>query len=121
MAIGETFKESDGKAVNVDLTASVSRGNVVYADGWLGIAAEGGESGESIALTVEQIEYQFEVPSTLVVSKGDTVYIDTAQVTGHIPDAAGYATTSGATTLPLFKATADKDANDVVTGIFLGK
>lgn len=121
MATGETYKESDGKAVNVDLTASVDRGDVVYADGWLGVAAEDGESGESIALTVEQIEYQFEVPSTLDVSKGDTVYIDTAQVTGHIPDEAGYATSSGSGLIALFKATADKDANDVVTGILLGR
>lgn len=121
MAGENTYKESDGKAVNVTLSATVSRGDVVYADGWLGIAAESGVSGDSIALIIEPVEYQFTVPAALSVSKGDTVYIDTAQVTGHIPDDAGYATASGAGLLPLFKATADKDVNNVVTGIFIGR
>ncbi len=121
MAGQTTYKESDGKSVNVTLSAAVSRGDVVYADGWLGIAAEGGAAGESIALTIEPIEYQFTVPSTLAVSKGETVYIDTTDLTGHLPDETGYAKAAAANLLPLFKATSDQDANDVVTGIFLGK
>jgi len=122
MAAGDnTYKESDGMAVHMDLVAAVEKGQVIYVDGWVGIAADGGQSGESVALTIDQAEYQFTVPAALAVSKGDTVYIDTAQVTGHIPDEGGYSTTPGAGLLPLFRATGDKDANNVVTGILLSK
>lgn len=119
MATGDTFFESDGKAVDVDLLYEVSKGQLAVVDGWLGIAGSNGESGEQIALIVDDREYQFEVPANLSVSKGDIVYIEVADVTGHDVDATAYGTSGGAGKIALFKATMDKDANNIVTGIML--
>lgn len=121
-AVGKAvWKESDGDAVNVTLTATVDGKQLAYVGGWAGITGESGASGDAIALDVAPVERQFEVPAALSVSAGDIVYIDTAQVTGHTPDDAGYATSAGAGLIPIFKATADKDANDIVTGILITK
>ena len=119
MAVGNTFFESDGKAVNVDLTATVVKAQVAVVDGWAGITGSAGESGDTIALIADDREYQFEVPGTLDVSKGDIVYLEVADVTGHTPDSTAYSTTSGGGKVAFFKATSDKDANDIVTGILL--
>lgn len=119
MAVGATFFESDGKAVNVDLTATVEKGRVIVADGWTGIAGSDGESGDEIALIADNREYQFEVPSALGVTKGDIVYITVATITGHYPDDAAYTTSAGAGKVAFFKATADQDDNDIVTGVLL--
>jgi plastocyanin len=115
----ETHLESDGKAVDVDLLYTVAKGQVLYVDGFLGVAAGDAESGESVALTIDQREYQFTVPATLTVNKGDIVYVDPSDLTGHVPDDTGYATVADTGLLALFKATSDKDANNVVTGILL--
>ena len=119
MAVGDTFFESDGKAVDVLLTATVKAGQVAVVEGWLGITGASGDSGEYVALVVDDREYQFEVPSTLDVSKGDIVYVTVATVTGHTPDDGAYTTSAGAGNVALFKATADKDDNNIVTGIML--
>lgn len=111
--------ESDGKAVNVDLLYTVAAKSVIYAEGWLGLAGDSGDSGDTIALVADDREYQFEVPTGLSVSKGDIVYITVATVTGHYPDDEAYGTSAGAGKIAFFKATADKDANDIVTGIML--
>lgn len=122
MATGKlVYKESDGQAVNVDLTASVDALQIAVVDGWLGITMEAGDSGDTIALDIARVERQFEVPSTLSVSKGDIVYIEVADVTGHTPDSTAYGTSAGSGKVAYFKATADKDANNVVTGIVLGQ
>lgn len=119
MAGQNSYLESDGKAVNVDLVATVAKDQLVYVDGWLGIAAADGASGDTIALSVDFREYQFVVPSGLSVSKGDTVYITVANVTDHVPDDDAYSTSAGAGKVALFKATMDKDGNNVVTGKLL--
>ena len=120
MATGDnTVFESDGKAVSVILQAEVNAGQITLAEGWLGVAVRGGKSGDSAALTIDHSEYQLVVPAGLAVSKGDTIYIDSTDLTGHIPNESAYATSSGANTLALLKATSDKDANNVVTGILL--
>jgi hypothetical protein len=121
MAGENTYFESDGKSVNVDLLGTVAANQLAYVDGWLGIAEVGGVSGEMIALNVDMREYQFTVPSGLAVSKGDIVYIEVAQVTnGTIADA-GYSTTAGAGKIAAFKATMDKNVDNVVTGVLLGQ
>lgn len=120
MAGQNTYLESDGKSVAVTLSASVDKNQVAYAEGWLGIANQGGVSGDVITLSVDGREYQFTVPAALAVSKGATVYVDVTDLTGHIPDDTAYYTASGANRVALFKATADKDANDVVTGVLIG-
>jgi hypothetical protein len=114
-----TYFESDGKAVNVTLTTTVAKGAVIYAEGWLGIAGSDGESDDVIACIVDDREYQFEVPTGLTVNKGDIVYITVATVTGEYPDDEAYTTTAGAGKRAFFKATAAKDANDIVTGVMI--
>lgn len=114
-----TYKESDGKSVEVQLTATVVANQVAVVDGWLGVTARAGDSGDYIALTVDQREYQFVVPASLSVAKGDVVYIEVADLTGHTPDDSAYSTTSGAGKRAFFRATAAKDSNNVVTGIML--
>ena len=115
----DTHLESDGKSVVVDALYAVEKGQVLWIDYWTGIAASDAQSGYQVALTIDQREYQFTVPATLAVSKGNIVYFDPAQVTGHVPDDAGYTTTAAEGLVALCKATADKDSNNVVTGILL--
>lgn len=121
MATGDTFFESDGKAVNVDLLYTVEAGEVAVVDSWLGIAGGRGDSGDSIALAVDDREYQVVVPSGLSVSKGAIIYIEIADVTGHTPDDTAYGTSAGSGKLAFIKATAAKDSNNVVTGIMIAK
>ncbi|MCL4863383.1 MAG: hypothetical protein KJZ93_28525 [Caldilineaceae bacterium] len=101
------------------MTATVKKSAVIYVEGWLGLAGSDGESGETIALIADDREYQFVVPAGLAVNKGDIVYIEVATVTGHYPDDEAYVTAAGSGKLAFFKATADKDANNIVTGIML--
>jgi hypothetical protein len=113
--------ESDGRAVNVSLTAAVVKGAVMYAEGWLGIAGGDGASGDSVACIVDEREYQFKVPAGLTVTKGLIVYITVATTTGHYPDDEAYTTSAGAGKIAFFKATAAKDANNIVTGVMIAK
>jgi hypothetical protein len=114
-----TWFESDGKAVNVDLLYTVAKGAVIVADDWLGIAGADGDSGDSIALVADNREYQFKVPAGLTVAKGAIVYVTLATVTGHYPDDEAYTTSAGSGKIAFFKATAAKDANNIVTGVML--
>jgi hypothetical protein len=58
-------------------------------------------------------------PAGLAVAKGAIVYITLATVTGNYPDDGAYVTTAAAGAVAFFKATANKDANNMVTGIML--
>jgi hypothetical protein len=111
--------ESDGKAVDVDLVATVVKGSVIYAEGWLGLAGGDGVSGDTVACIVDDREYQFKVPASLSVSKGQIVYITVATTTGNYPDDEAYTTSAGAGKWAFFKATADKDSNNIVTGVMI--
>lgn len=120
MATGKsTHFDNAGRAVNVDLLYSVEAEQVAYVDGFLGITNNSGDSGDTIALTVDSQAYQFTVPSTLSVVKGNTVYVTIADLTGHIPDDTAYSTTAGVGKVALFKALEDKDVNNNVIGILL--
>jgi len=120
MAAGDqTYFESDGKAVNVTLTATVKANQLIAADGWVGIAGSDGISGQVIAITVDNREYQLTVPAALSVAKGAIIYINPATVSGHTLQDAAYATAPGAGLVAAFKATAAKDANNVVTALML--
>ena len=92
---------------------------MAVVEGWVGIAGENGASGETIALICDDREYQFIVPAGLAVAKGDTVFVTLATVTGHTPQDAAYTIAAGAGKVALFKATAAKAANNMVTGIML--
>lgn len=115
----QTYHESDGKAVEVTLTATVAKDQVAYVQGWLGLVTKDGVSGENTNLTIDEREYQFTVPSALAVAKGDIVYIDVTDLTGHTPDDSAYSKTAGSNKIRLFKATAAQDGNNMVTGIML--
>lgn len=119
VAGSNAYFESDGKAVNVTLTNTVEKGAVIVVEGWVGIAGSDGDSDDTIALIADDREYQFEVPSGLAVAKGAIVYITVATITGHYPDDEAYTTSAGAGKVALFKATAAKDANNIVTGVML--
>ncbi len=121
MSVGDTYGESDGKSVTVALISTIEANDVVYANGWLGISVADGNSGDRVALTIARTEYQFVVPSGLSVSNGDIVRLDTTAIsaTNIPPDNAYNKNALSATNINLFKATADKDANNVVTGILL--
>lgn len=118
-ALPKSYFESDGKAVNVDLLYTVTKGQPIVAEGWLGVAGGNGDSGDTIALIADNREYQFLVPDGLSVAKGAIVYITVATITGHYPDDEAYTTSAGGGKVAFFKATAAKDANNIVTGIML--
>jgi plastocyanin len=102
------------------VTSTVESNQIAYVEGFLGIVQEAATSGDYTALDISLQEFQFTVPAGLSVSKGDTVYITTNDLTGHVPDDTGYSTSSGANKIRLFRATSNKDANNMVTGILLG-
>lgn len=113
--------ESDGNAVHVALSATVAKGAVVYAEGHLGVAGGDGVSGDTIALVCDNRQYNFKVPAGLTVTKGMIVYITVATTTGNYPDDEAYTTSSGAGKWAFFKANADKDSNNYVTGTMIAR
>lgn len=119
MAGENTNFYSDGKSVDVDLLYTVPKGQVAVVDGWLGIAGSSGDSGDSIALLVDDREYVFSVPADLAAEKGDIIYITVADLTGHIPDDTAYGKTAGAGAVAFFKATMDQNDDDKISGILL--
>lgn len=115
MAAGEKVVfNSDGKAVDVNLSYTVEKGRVAVVEGWLGFTNGRGESGDKISLSVDDREYQLDVGAT-VVEKGQNLFIDTADLTGHYPDSTAFSTTAGAGKLILGKVTRNKDANNIIT------
>lgn len=119
MAGENSYFDNDGKAVNVTLTAAVSKGQLVVVQGWVGIAESNGAIGDQIALAIDDRAYQFTVPAGLAVAKGAIVYITLATVTGHKPDDAAYGVAPAAGAVAVFKAMEAKDANNVVIGRML--
>lgn len=120
-ATGTTVKESDGQSVTLSLSYSVVKNQIAVVSGWIGIAARDADSGDDVALTIKQDEYQIKVPSAYSGGIGDILYIDSADLTGHTPDDTAYGTSAGAGKIAAFKQTSAKDANDVITAIFLGQ
>lgn len=111
-----SYLDNDGRSIDVTLTSDTDANQVAYVDGFLGILVKDGDSGETRALNIDDRAYQFTVPSSLTVNKGDTVYVDVTDLTGHVPDDSAYYTASGSNRVALFKAFEDKDDNDVVIG-----
>jgi hypothetical protein len=119
MAGEATHFDNDGKSVQVTLSYTVLKDYVAVVEGWLGIAGGSGDSGDMISLATDDRAYQFTVPTALAVEKGDIVYIEVADLTGHYPDDSAYSKTAGAGKVAFFKAQDDQDANDVVIGRIL--
>lgn len=121
MATGEnTYHEDDGKSVLVDLTHTVTAFQVAVVEGWLGITADKGDSGDTIALISDRRCYQFTVPSGLAATKGAIVYIDITDLTGHAPDDSAYGLSAGSNKVAFFKCIEDQDGT-LVSGILLGQ
>ena len=112
--------ESDGKAVNVTLSYDVDANTLVYAEGFFGISATDGASGDVIALTIESMEYQVELPGGLDPAKGAILYA--AAPSGYSANevqSADLSTSSGSGKVPVFKVTGVKDSDGIATVILL--
>jgi len=97
---------SDGKAVNVLLAQTVTKGQPVFANGFHGVAMTDGVSGDTIAIETSNREFEHEVAGALAVSKGDVLYITddgTDVVSKTVTDNRLFAI-----------ATTAKDANNVI-------
>ncbi len=103
-----TNLRSDGKAVDVVLSADVVSGAPVVAEGWHGIAMTDGATGETIAIEVAPREYELNV-GAVAAAKGAILYLTSGGVVT--------ATSSG--NRPFIKVTVAKDAGNVVWGILL--
>lgn len=118
------YRDSDGDAVNVTLSYPVpGQKEPVYVQGWLGLAEGSGNSGESVALTIEHGFYQVLVPSSLTLNKGDVLYVILANVTAHvIPDNA-WATSAAAGRKAFMKLSeapeARSDGKQLIIGVLL--
>jgi hypothetical protein len=116
--VGNTFKESDGKAVTLQLVEDVDAPTVIHARSFFGVTMASGKSGDFRAITIDRFEYQFTVPAGLTIaSAGVRVYVTLADITANIIPDAAYSTTGGAGKHCLFISTGPKDSNNVVTGI----
>lgn len=121
MPTGDMFKSSDGRSVDVTLSATVAPNSLAVAEGWLGMAVRGGDSGETCALSIETAIYHITLPTALSLSKGDLVYVDITDLTGNTPDDSAYYSSSGSSRVPAFKCTNDQDGTTgVVTAKFIG-
>ena len=99
---------SDGKAVEVELTATTEKGTQVYLDDFFGITMQSGSSGEDVAIEIAQREHELVVDSELTGVKGEILYINSD---GEI--------TNDDTDVPFMKVTVAKDANNYIWGILL--
>lgn len=121
----KTYQESQGASVQLALTATIEAGDAVYVNGWLGIAADDGVSGDIIAVTIKEEEYQFELGGSLNPDVGAIVYVTLSGVTGHTIPTSALSLSSGAGKRALFKTTAARFASATdaavyyVTGILL--
>lgn len=98
---------SDGKAVDVVIPSGhdpVTKGDLIIADGWYGIAMNDGVVGDTIAIEVTQREFVFTIPAAVAAAKGAVLYLTSA---GAIT-----ATASGNTAA--LKVTKAKDSNNVI-------
>lgn len=118
MTTGDTHYESDGKSVTLPLLYTVEKGDLVVVSSWLGIAANDGDSGDTIALEIDSVERQVVVPAALAAAIGDIIYIEVADVTGHKPDDTAYSKTAGSGKVAFLKVTVAQSGT-LVFGIVL--
>lgn len=111
MADKTVILDSAGNSFNKTLTYAVNGQELVVVGGAAGIPYEDAESGAQIALRADAAIYQWYVPDGLSVAEGATVYLEIADVTGHVPDDTAYSTTAGAGKIALFFALAAKDTS----------
>lgn len=119
MANTTSLFESHGRGVSVTPTNTLAKGDVCYINGFTGIAADDADSGDAVVLSIEQVEYEVFVGTSLSVSKGDVIYVTTASVTADVVPQAALSTSSGAGKKALFKATENRDSSGYVRCILL--
>lgn len=105
MAVSDARVESDGQAVDVAINHTINKGQLIVAEGWLGITTNGGVSGGVVAIAMDQREYEIEVPTGFAVAKGDLIYVDTTQVTNGVVNSSAWFTASGSNRRLLGRAT----------------
>lgn len=104
------LRRKDGHAVDLVLDAGdVEAGEIVVVDGWLGIAPRDADSGDTIALNVENAEFDMILPTSLAAVTGDEIYVTVADVTGHTVDSTAYSKTSGAGKRKLGRCATDQN------------
>lgn len=119
----QTVYESDGRAVQVGVSYAISKDDVIYSNGWLGIANDDAVSGDTIAVSIAREEYQFPCGS-LTPSIGDTIYVTLASVSAEVVPVGALSLTSGAGKKALCKCTSTRfvgldGSTYYVTGILL--
>lgn len=99
---------SDGNAVDVVIPAvytnGVTKGDIIVADGWYGVAMNDGVIGDTIAIEVSLREFVFTIPGTVTALKGAILYIT----------AGGIITATATSNTPVLKVTKAKDSNNVI-------
>lgn len=121
MATGDTFFNAHGDAREVELSYTVGKDQLAYVGGQLGITANSGNSGGTVALDVSDDIRIIQLPSDFAGVVGDKVFIDTADLTGHTPDDTAYAKAAGAGLILLGILISDQDANDRARILRVGK
>ena len=122
MTTGQTYKESDGKGVQVTLQYTVVANQLAVVNNWIGVTVEAGDSGDIIALEIEQCERQLVLPAGVSPDVGDILYLDIDDLTGHTPDDTAYGTSAGAGNVAVMKITKAKPSgSNVVCGIMLNQ
>lgn len=113
-------KNSEGRAVQFTAEHTIGARMPALFDKFIGVTTNSGNSGETVVLDIEQVEYQIDVGDSLDPSVGDVIYVTVASVTEHeIPNTALTTTADGANTRAFLKVTSAKDANNIVTGILM--
>lgn len=113
-------KNSEGRAVQFTAEYTIGARMPALFDKFIGVTTNSGNSGETVVLDIEQVEYQIDVGDSLDPSVGDVIYVTVASVTEHeIPNTALTTTADGANTRAFLKVTSAKDANNIVTGILM--
>jgi len=113
MALENGHKLNTGKALEVAFTSAVADGELAYIDGWLGMNVRDVESGDTGILDIEPAQWDVLLPTGLSLSKGDEIWVDVTDLTGHIPDDTAFSTSAGANKVRWAKA---MTAQDGVTG-----
>jgi len=95
MAGENGHKLNTGLSVEIEVTSDIATGELAYVDGFLGFNVRAIESGESGVLDIEPSQWDILLPTALNLSKGNRIYVDVTDLTGHIPDDTAFSTSAG--------------------------
>jgi len=109
MAGENGHKLNTGLSVEIEVTSDIDTGELAYVNGFLGFNVRAIESGESGVLDIEPAQWDVILPTALNLSKGNLIYVDVTDLTGHIPDDSAFSTTSGGSKVKWAKAMTDQD------------